>query len=264
MTHNPRAPHFQGSLLTLPTQLEEAVARTLEVFQGEMPVVLLELPAVYALIAPGSSNGVRALDAAKLRRPEKTYGSIIGDPSAFLTLAERGALPPDWERNPGEIERCEGAFIRTRVHASASIPPALLRDGTHQGLLLPCGAIRTFIQRLEKGLGNLSGPERGVSILATSANLSGDPEGSITDEKKALAFAHARRLTTWIRLNPTDSSRASSEAEKGSYPILEFHGRTVWVRRTGPGLKRILENLRHISNFQESHSLTPESPEVSK
>ena len=84
----------------------------MEIFQTASPVGLLELPSVFALIAPPTRRGATTLDEAKQRLPGKTYGSPIGELDAFHSLARSAELPP--ELRPAGALRCvEGAFMRT-------------------------------------------------------------------------------------------------------------------------------------------------------
>ena len=66
--------------------------------------------------------------------------------------------------------------------------------------------------------------------LCTSANLSGDPRGTITDEARAAAFARDRGVRLWIRA-PRDVDA------RGSYPVFSLSNEGFTVERDGPGAK---------------------------
>jgi len=247
-------------ILDAPIGLEQVVDACWNVFQSENPVVMLELPGVYGLIAPGTRLGVEALDRTKSRLPGKTYGSVIGRIQSFCHLVEPGALPSELIQEPALLERMSGAFIRANISNRVDQRSAVIAHGTHQGLLLPQGAMSAFFVRLEERLEQkqreshsradedwsslgLFGGKNHSAILATSANLSGDPLGSITDENRARDFVMQNRISLWIHKKALESESTVHSTEKGSFPILEVHGGLAWVRREGPGLSRILKQL---------------------
>lgn len=209
-----------------PTTLSAAAA----VLLGPRPVFMLELPTVFALVAPPTAAGASALDAAKRRLPGKTYGSLIGSLDHFWQLARVDSLPPGI-RTPGALEVFEGAFIRVQVGAS-SARTATVSEGTHQGLLLHEGPHRSFACRLEARMLELAEPDLfcgGVyaAPLVTSANWSGDPDGSITEWELARAFAQTIDLSLVIRCEPEGLG-------SGSYPVFKLGSRGVSLERPGP------------------------------
>jgi len=209
-----------------PTALSAAAA----VLVGPQPVLMLELPTVFALVAPPTAAGAAALDAAKRRMPGKTYGSLIGSLDRFRQLARTASLPP-WLRAPGALQVFEGGFMRVQVGESGARTPTV-SEGTHQGLLLEDGPHRAFVCLLEARLRELAEPEmfcggRCAAPLATSANWSGDPDGSITEWGPARAFAQAVGLPLVIRCEPVGSS-------SGSYPIFQLGPHGVSLERPGP------------------------------
>ena len=221
-----------------------AIDAALEVLRSERPVFMLELSSVHALVAPATALGARALDAAKERLPGKTYGSIIGSLDAFHGLALPERLPSGF----GGSERLalfEGAFVRIGV-ARPEVSTPVVRQGSHQGLLFPEGdPQRQLALALEAGLAELAEPElfgglRHSAPLCTSANLSGDPAGSITDEARAAEFARERGVGLWLRGAPDPSAR-------GSYPIFALEADGVTVARDGPGRERIEARLSRLS-----------------
>lgn len=260
---------IQAQILSLPSQFEECLRSCLSVFRGEHPVVMLEMPAVYALIAPGNRPGVEALNRAKARLADKNYGSIIGRWDQFLALLESDAtLPPFSERGGSIEEALEGTFLRAKVSPDPAAQSPLIRNGTHQGLLLPRGVLRDFVTQLEHRLEQewgenarfdshlLFAGKPHVGILATSANLSGDPLGSITDPERAADFVNQQRIPLWIRMEKDSSTTNQAPQEKGSYPIVELDGNTLWVRREGPGLAQALARLPAeicVADVSENH-----------
>jgi tRNA A37 threonylcarbamoyladenosine synthetase subunit TsaC/SUA5/YrdC len=208
----------------------------IEVIQSEYPVFMLQLPSVYALVAPSSSCGVDALNRTKRRLPGKLYGSAIGDLSKFLALAIPEELPDEFRSNPTAAQCMEGAFLRIMVdHVHLNTPS--IHAGSHQGLLLPNGPIRrlfqfiehTFQDRIDKALF----PDKEYSApLCTSANVSGDPLGSIVDEERAIRFAEQQGVSLIVTCQ-------EAQHEKGSYPIFYFQGNKATIERQGPRVHAI-------------------------
>jgi hypothetical protein len=200
---------------------------------------MIQLPTVQALVAPATALGIRALNETKKRLPQKHYGSAIGSAEKFFSLAEDYSLSKTL-MEPSILKGLQGAFIRLKV-APTEFSSPVVAQGTHQGLLLQEGAHRAFFQTLEEAFAAHSEPELFAgktfsALLCTSANLSGDPLGSITEEYRAFQFAKQTGISLWVR------SQLKSE-KKGSYPILFFENHTVSVERTGPEFERILESL---------------------
>lgn len=200
---------------------------------------LLQLPAVVGLFAPPSRQGVRWLDQAKARLPGKNYGTVLGRLRTFHALAVPGSLPACFE-DVEQIRALEGAFLRIRV-AGEDVQTPALRNGTHQSLLLPEGPHRRFFRDMEMALAgredpDLFGGRACAALLCTSANMSGDADGSIVHLDRARAFARDRGIALFIR-----SSEASDVL--GSYPILSFHSDHVSIERGGPGLEDIASRL---------------------
>ncbi len=200
--------------------------------------VLLQLTTVYALVSAPTQRGVEQLNALKDRLSGKNYGTLIGRADRFIEQALPGALPESFN-SAEQLEEMCGAFVRT-AFTDSNFDSPVIRAGTHQGLLLE-GAHRELFCRVEEDLA--SDVDRDLwngcevsSLLGTSANLSGDPLGSITDFERAEQFARDRGVGLFVRCE-------TSIDEKGSYPILEFAGNQVSVHRDGPGLERLIGNL---------------------
>lgn len=219
----------------------QACDELLRVMRSDFPVAMLQLPAVFALIAPPTEAGVQALNKAKNRIVGKYYGSAIGELSAFVSMALQQHVPDDFRNDLQSMRVMEGAFIRLKV-TNGMDDTACVTNGTHQGLLLSEGPERKLFRAIEEAFA-LNAPNAlftGGSYYApicTSANVSGDPLGSIVDMERALRFADERNISLVI------SNSAEKSYESGSYPIFSFDRNTVSVMRRGPRQERILRAL---------------------
>lgn len=214
------------------------VDEIMKIFHSDYPVVMFQLSTVYTLIAPPTQAGAQALNHAKQRLPEKNYGSAIGNLNAFHRLANEGSLPEALDA-PEKLEVFSGAFMRIDV-AESNFDSVLVRSGTHQGLLLNWPFRDVFIA-LEKAIKPMVEPElfQGktyASVLCTSANLSGDPKGSITDWRRARRFARKRGIKLVVRTH-------STEDVLGSYPIFHLTPDKIEIKRNGPGEQEIISRL---------------------
>ncbi|MGE4619220.1 MAG: hypothetical protein AAEJ04_05360 [Planctomycetota bacterium] len=200
--------------------------------------VLLQLPTVYTLVAAPNQSGVEQLNQLKDRLSGKNYGTVMGDGESFLGQALEGALPTFFS-SASRLERLRGAFVRTAFTASDFNSP-VIRGGTHQSLILE-GIHRDLFRQAEVVLSDSTDPElwggRNVSsLLCTSANLSGDPLGSITDRVRAVEFARQRNVGLIVTCE-------MAQAGLGSYPIFELSPDSISVQREGPGLERLLNQI---------------------
>jgi tRNA A37 threonylcarbamoyladenosine synthetase subunit TsaC/SUA5/YrdC len=230
-------------MLSLHLDIHDARAHDalVHVMHSQFPVAMLQLPSVFALIAPASAPGVNALNHAKQRLPGKHYGSAIGELSEFVALAEKDALPDVFRDDSRALAVMEGAFIRMRV-ANPIHETSAISAGTHQGLLLSEGPERSLFKAVERSFrkdapNELFAGAKYYAPICTSANMSGDSLGSIVDLNRALSFA----LDTDIPLVISNENVRS--VETGSYPIFAFEGNTVRAIRQGPAQERILRSL---------------------
>jgi tRNA A37 threonylcarbamoyladenosine synthetase subunit TsaC/SUA5/YrdC len=196
--------------------------------------ILVQLPAVFVLLAPATRDGVRWLDRTKRRLPDKTYGTAIGDLDRFAAMVSPGTCPPELESTKG-LTMLTGAFIRFRV-APATYASALVRHGTHQGVLLD-GLYREFFAEIEAGLADTSEPDllaghTYTAPLCTSCNMSGDPLGSITEWERAYRFAIDRDVQLVIR-------GETAVGQAGSYPIFAIERDRITIPREGPRMEAI-------------------------
>jgi tRNA A37 threonylcarbamoyladenosine synthetase subunit TsaC/SUA5/YrdC len=204
----------------------------------EQDVVMVQLPTVFALLAPATKEGVRWLDRTKSRLPNKNYGTAIGDLRPFYALAKPGALPLELDSLEG-LKLLTGAFIRIAV-APTTFNSPIVRNGTHQGLLLE-GPHRDLFKEVEAGQTDTAEPgllngQTFTAPLCTSANISGHPEGSITSWEKAYAFGVERNVPLVVRCE-------SVPRAMGSYPVFWLQRNGVRIERAGPGVDELKATL---------------------
>lgn len=218
--------------------------------------IIIQLPSVYALFTMPNRQGVAFIDQAKNRMAGKNYGTTTGNLQSFLSMSlqetalTRTFCDPDFDqRRRRQFEASlNRAFLRIDVASKATNNP-VIRDGTHQALLLTGEQGRLF-NELEKCLSDTSDPSlfNGHSFsapLCSSANLSGDPNGSITDWERALEFAVERHVPMIIRAQ-------SAPGEQGSFPIFSIEQDIVQVHREGPMLQDLKSSLEQIVAFDQS------------
>lgn len=216
----------------------EAMPSALDALRSNSGILMLQMPSVYVLLSSATKRGVEALNSTKRRLPKKNYGTAIGSLSQFHALALPGVLP-DELATPQLMNCMTGGFIRYAVQNESFNSP-VIRNGTHQGLLVE-GKHRSLFRAIESEFKNEADPElfggkNYTAPLCTSANLSGDPLGSITDWERAYNFAKITKIPLIIRCEDV-------HAEEGSYPIFYFRQNKVTVERHGPGLQEIKERL---------------------
>jgi tRNA A37 threonylcarbamoyladenosine synthetase subunit TsaC/SUA5/YrdC len=201
-------------------------------------VVMVQMPTVFVLLAPPNSDGVERLDRAKLRQPNKNYGTALGSLESFYAMALPSTLPPELD-SAEALKRLTGAFIRIAV-APKSFNSPLVRDGTAQGLLLE-GPHRELFAAVEASFADmvepsLVGGHRFAAPLCTSANISGHPEGSIVSWDRAYAFGVERNIPLVVRCEPEPGL-------EGSYPIFWLQRNRVRIERNGPRMEELKAKL---------------------
>lgn len=217
---------------------QEAIPAALEALHSKEGVLLLQMPGVFALLAPATKKGVESLNQTKLRLPQKNYGTAIGDIQKFHALASPGSLPHELKRAE-DLNCLTGAFIRFAIGRS-NFNSAAVRAGTHQGLLVD-GPHRDLFKAVEQSFAHQAEPalfcgHTFSAPLCTSANLSGDNLGSITDWDRAYRFARQRHLSLVIRCE-------AAQGENGSYPIFYFKDDQATIERHGPREEEIMHRL---------------------
>ena len=213
---------------------------------GRTPI-LVQLPTVFAIVAPPTHQGARLLDRCKERLPGKFYSVLIGDLSRFLRLSS-GTPLSDYLLRSGAPDRLRSfkndlcsTFIRTPV-ADRTRSSRIICDGTLQGLILG-GVLEQkmrWMEELSASLPNkLLGAEQGryCAPIASSCNMSGDPAGSITDFDRALDFANRRGVGLML------VNRAARNG--GSNPIFGIQNNRVETFRDGPGVSEKRRMLEH-------------------
>jgi tRNA A37 threonylcarbamoyladenosine synthetase subunit TsaC/SUA5/YrdC len=214
---------------------ERATSMALDCLHGSHGIIMMEMPAVFILVAPATLRGVEALHRAKNRLPGKNYGTAIGNLDSFHALAGEGSLPQGLQ-TAEEFKLLTGAFIRVALGPEGFQSP-VVRHGRHQGLLVSDGPHRQLFCDIEASFRHLTEPglfngHRFTAPLCTSANISGDPLGSITDLQRALDFGHARNIPLLLRSEP-------ASGETGSYPIFSLSPSRISIERHGPGEEHI-------------------------
>lgn len=223
--------------------MEEISIRDSEVLESCMgafrkfPVVMIQFPEVFGLMALPNQDGINGLNRVKNRLPGKLYGTIIGDLHRFISMGTTSGFP-EYASTEDEYQKLEGAILRIKV-GDESKNTSTISNGTHQSLLLPGGLIRSFFQQLEKEFFPLA--DSGLFLghpfsapLCTSANMSGHPDGSITNIEIAREFGKKNGVPLLIR------SEEGLTSSKGSYPILSLEKSKIWIERKGPGLDKII------------------------
>ena len=201
--------------------------------------VVVQLPTVFAVVAPPTRDGVVGLDRAKQRLPNKTYGSLVGERSSFWDLAQLG-LHVATE----ELTKIEDVFFRVSIGAE-DLETAVVRRGTHQGIQLS-GAAGALMRALDGAMApepSLFGGKMYTSPLGSSWNISGDADGSIVERDRAIHVARAQGIALFVT--------GPSSADKGSYPIVELDEGAACVRREGPGLKTALDAIEEALTSNE-------------
>jgi len=212
---------------------------------GRSPIVV-QLPTVFAIVAPATYAGARLLDRCKDRLPGKYYSVLIGDLAQYLRLSP-DALLSQYLLDAARPDRMrafamdlENTFLRTQISARACSSQTIC-EGRVQGLIMgglleeKMRLMETLTQRL---IGKLFGSEHGhyCAPIASSCNMSGDPAGSIDDLGRALDFANRRG----VGLVLTNASGTGG----GSNPIFGIAGAELETLRDGPGMsekRRLLE-----------------------
>jgi len=212
--------------------------------------IIIQLPSVYALFSMPNQQGADYIDQAKNRLSGKNYGSSIGNLQSFLSMSSqetsltRTFCDPDFDpmlrRNlEGSLNR---AFLRISI-GNQTLNNTAIRKGTHQALLLTGDHGRLF-SALENTLADtadekLFNGNYYSAPLCSSANISGDPDGSITNWDRALDFAVERNVPMIIKA-------VTAPGEQGSFPIFSLEDDKVQVHREGPMLQELKKNLEQI------------------
>jgi tRNA A37 threonylcarbamoyladenosine synthetase subunit TsaC/SUA5/YrdC len=216
----------------------DALEACLQAYQS-FPVVMIQFPEVFGLMAIPNQDGVNGLNRVKSRMPEKYYGSVIGDTSKFLGMG-LDTENPTYLNSESDFLKLEGSIIRIRVDKAEKSSFACM-NGTHQGLLFKESPTRELFRKLEIAFESSADPTLFLghyysAPLCTSANLSGHPDGSITSLETARIFGEKMGIPLLLRASDYIAT------EKGSYPVLALEKSRIVVERKGPGLEEIISH----------------------
>jgi tRNA A37 threonylcarbamoyladenosine synthetase subunit TsaC/SUA5/YrdC len=195
------------------------------VFSSDNPVIILEFTGTYGLVAPNTNIGTKSLDYAKTRLDNKYYGSILGNCETF-----RKILPHHLKPNIEEIiEIFKGAFVRFEVENKSS-NSKVIKDGKHQ-VLIENPDFRKQIELVELMLIKQHSEsdfflENYQGLLCTSANISGDANGAITDLEQALEFGKAQGIELFVHSGLLIKNL-------GSYPSYYIGKEEITIERKG-------------------------------
>jgi tRNA A37 threonylcarbamoyladenosine synthetase subunit TsaC/SUA5/YrdC len=209
------------------------------VFTTSFPVFIFEFSGVYGLIAPNNNAGVEAINKCKNRLSGKYYSSVLGSSSLFNKAND----PKLQIKQSKLIEIFEGSFLRFNIEEKTINNP-LVYKGTHQ-VLIKRAAFRTIFSDLETELSKNQKPSPYFSFpyyspICSSANLSGDINGSITSKQKALDFGINRNVKLFVH------SRLNTN-EQGSYPVLSIDDNLqVKIERKGFNDEIILNKAKEL------------------
>lgn len=218
-------------ILNFSTHLDlKKVARALQ--QG---AIVVDLNHVFAVVALPNAQGVDSMSAVKNRKAGKSYGSLISDARGFVEESQLDEKTKVSLTNSLVEGALDDAFVRLPWRDSEN--DALVMSGTHQGLKTT-EPVLSFCRSLEE---RLIRNEEGFMmnrLICSSANISGDPRGSITDRNEALQFAQDRGVGLFVEFDfPT------TDVETGSFPIFSFQHMAFSVERQGPGWGEIQQRL---------------------
>ena len=205
--------------------------------------IILELPTVFSIVCLPTSKSIELMNQIKARRAGKNYGSLIGNLEPFYNLLQKEIRLGEFS-NLTDLYKLNGTFIRGKI-THDSFNSETVRNGTHQGLLLT-GPIQNLCASIEENFQSIADLElydnkQYSAPICTSANVSGDPNGSITELNKAIGFAKNRGIELVVTLNKNLKSQ-----QKGSYPIVWLKENEFTIERNGPGLDQL--NLRYNRN----------------
>jgi len=195
------------------------------VFKSDNPVIILEFTGTYGLVAPNTLKGANCLDKTKKRLNGKYYGSILGNCEAF-----RKILPSHIEsRKEDIISIFQGAFIRFDVDAK-NPNSKVLKDGRHQ-VLIENPAFRKQIEQVELKMmeGHPTSDFFNVNyqgLLCSSANISGDQNGAITDLDKVIEFGKNKGIELLVH-------SGLMKQKIGSYPSFYIGKEDISIERKG-------------------------------
>jgi hypothetical protein len=187
--------------------------------------IVIQVPGgVFEVLATPNRAGVEQINRIKQSRGAGTYyTTCIGTSKRYLDLFPPHTIPENLSTEEG-LNSLEGSILRANM-ASPDFNSQVIRQGTHQSLLFG-GICRQFFQTAEdvfdrSGLYDteLFGGRKVVFPIGSSANVSGDPKGSITDYSQAIDFCQERGVKLLVT--------CSDPAPAGPMRIFEFESGMV-------------------------------------
>lgn len=204
--------------------------------------IIVDLNNVFAVVALPNKKGVDFLNHVKNRKPGKCYGSLISDASQFVNSSILDSDTKFRLTNCLEQGILDNSFVR--IPWNDTVISQLIMNGTHQGLKTT-EPILSFCHLIEKRLIQNGDDFMIKSLICSSANISGDPKGSITDRGEAIQFGRDRGVDLFVEFD-----FPNTEVESGSFPIFSFQNMTFSIERKGPGYREI-ESLLSQSGFSK-------------
>ena len=197
--------------------------------------IVVNLNHVFAVVALPNAQGADSLSVVKKRKADKCYGSLISDGHGFVEesqLDEKTKVSLTKSLVEGVLN---DAFVRLPWGDSEN--DALVMGGSHQGLKTT-EPVLSFCRSLEERLIRRAEGFMMNRLICSSANISGDPRGSITDRNEAIQFTKDRGVGLFVEFDfPT------TDVEPGSFPIFSFQHMAFTVERKGPGWGEIQRRL---------------------
>lgn len=188
--------------------------------------IVVDLNHVFAVVALPNVKGADALSRVKNRKAGKCYGSLISDAHQFVNGSKLDA------ETAFKLTTCmaqgilDDAFVRIPWGDAKDSP--LIMNGTHQGLKTT-DPILSFCRLIEQRLVQPAEDFIVPHLICSSANISGDPRGSITDRSAAIQFGLDRSVGLFVEFD-----FPNRDVESGSFPIFSFEHMAFAVERTGP------------------------------
>ena len=173
--------------------------------------ILLNLNNVFAVVSTASDFGIEALSKIKKRKEGKSYGSMVSDPFRFIQESQLDSIAKERLSVLANTGALEGSFIR--LPWVNNNQKDIVMNGTHQGLILS-EPVKTFCEQVEFRLKDEFKDIFMPRLLCSSANISGDQRGSITDRETAIRFGIDREIELFV-----DFNFDKKEITKGSFPI---------------------------------------------
>ena len=211
--------------------------------------IVIQVPGgVFEVLATPNRPGVEQINRIKKSRgiSGKYYSTYIGTSKRYLDLLLPHTLPENLNTEEG-LNSFEGSILRVNM-----VPPdfnsSVICQGTHQSFLFG-GIYRQFFKAAEcvfDRLGlydtELFGGRKVVFPIGSSANVSGDPKGSITDYPRAIDFCQERGVKLLVT--------CPDPAPASPMPIFAFHESGKDARNEpsqAPIIKKLPPNLKRLS-----------------